>query len=248
MPKTTETESEKAETETVMDSAKSDLSEGNSDQPAERLADNSESYKTLSRAAIFSVLFGILSLSGFLFVPGMVFALIALGLGIMGWIAIRKYPHELTGSGLTKIGIAFSLFSFIAASGLHTYIYLTEVPEDHERLTFYEIKAPKYDKYTPTTRARDLDGKKVFIKGYTFPGKAKKNLSQFLLVGDFGSCCFGGDPEPTHLVKVSLKGNRKIDYSQRLRKLSGTFRVRPELAANEEGKPYIYELVCDDVK
>ena len=171
-----------------------------------------------------------------------------MGLGALAIVGIRKYPEELTGVKLAKFGILFSLLSFCTFTSFHTYHYLTEVPEDHQRLTFYEIKSPKHQKYVPTERAMELNGKKVFMKGYTFPGKSKKNLSKFLMVGDFGLCCFGGDPQPTHSVKVSFKNGQKIDYSQRVRKLTGTFRVLDHLGQDETKTGYIYELEADTVQ
>ena len=206
------------------------------------------SYKNISKSAVFSIALGILSTSGFLFAAGVTFSLVGMGFASIALVAIRKYPNELTGVRVAIFGLAFCAVSFLAASGMHTYIYLTEVPPDHTRLTFGEIKSPKYRQYTPTERAIEMDGKKVFIKGYTFPGKQKKNLAQFLLVGDFGQCCFGGNPEPTHLVKVSIKNGRKIDYSQRLRKLSGTFRVLSGVNTDNEGKGYLYEIAVDEIK
>jgi len=204
-------------------------------------------YRTISRAAIFSIVFGILSLFGFLFAGLVFFSVLGIAASFYGMLGIRRYPRELTGANVAVFGMIFCGTTLIAAGGMHTYIYLTEVPPDHTRLTFGEIKAPKY-RNSPTPRALEMNGKKVFIKGYTFPGKQKKNLSQFLLVGDFGQCCFGGDPEPSHLVKVSIKNGRKIDYSTRLRKLSGTFRVLKQLSRNDEGKGYLYEITADDIK
>ena len=210
--------------------------------------DFSSSYKTLSRGAVVSICLGGLGLFGFLFAPGAVFSIMGVFAAFYSMYAIRKYPAELTGTKVAKFGMALSLGMFLTTSTMHTYIYLTEVPPDHTRLTFGDIKAPKHLKYKAPDKALELDGKKVFIKGYTFPGKQKKNLSQFLLVGDFGQCCFGGDPEPSHLVRVSIKNGRKIDDSTKLRKLSGTFRVLEGLHQNSEGKGYLYEIDADDIK
>ena len=205
-------------------------------------------YRTLSKSAVFSICFGIISLSGFLFAAGVAFAFLGLCCAAYSYLAIRRYPDELTGRGVAVFGCVLCLILSVSISGMHTYIYLTEVPDGHVRITFGEIKAPKYRKYEPTAKAMELNGEKVFIKGYTFPGKQRKNLSQFLLVGDFGQCCFGGNPEPSHLIRVSIKNGRKIDYSQRLRKLSGTFRVLERAGMDSEGKGYLYEIDADDIK
>lgn len=205
-------------------------------------------YRTLSKAAVGSVALGLLSLFSFVFSSVTVFALLGIGLAIYALITVWKYPDEYSGKGVARFGLGLCSLVFVSATALHTYIYLTEVPPDHVRLTFGDIKAPKYQRLQPTEKALELNGKRVFIKGYTFPGKQKKNLSQFLLVGDFGQCCFGGNPEPSHLIRVSIKNGRKIDYSQRLRKLAGTFRVLPQVGVNGEGQGYLYELEAEEIK
>lgn len=202
-----------------------------------------DSYKSISRGAVVSVCMGLFAFTGFLFAPGAAFAVLGICAALYARYSIRKYPQELTGRGVAKFGMLLSLVLLLSTSTMHTYIYFTEVPPDHERLTFGAIKAPKHLKWQPPKTALEMNGKQVFIKGYTFPGKQKKNLSKFLLVGDFGDCCFGGNPEPSHLVRVSIKNGRKIDYSQRVRKLSGTFRVLESARENSEGQGYLYEIV-----
>lgn len=205
------------------------------------------SYRSISRSAVVSICLAFLGATGFLFAPGAAFSILGIFAALYSLYVIRKYPEELTGTGVAKIGLGLSTLLFLGTSSMHTYIYLTEVPPDHVRLTFGDIESPKHKKYQPTDTAAQLDGQQVFIKGYTFPGKQKNNLKQFLLVGDFGDCCFGGNPEPSHLVRVSIKNGQKIDYSQRLRKLAGTFRVLKTLAQNNEGQGYLYEIVDADI-
>lgn len=207
-----------------------------------------QTYKQISKGAVLSVILGLLSISGFLFQTGIGLAIVGIGLGIVGYLGVRRYPDELTGKSVAVFGIVICVLTLFGATSLHAYIYMTEVPDDCERLTFGEIKAKTFPKYQPTEKALQMDGKKIFIKGYTFPGSKKNNLSNFLLVGDFDTCCFGGNPEPTHLIKVTINGPRKIDYSKRLRKLSGTFRVLPRLSKSIDDKPYLYELIAENIK
>ncbi len=49
-----------------------------------------------------------------------------------------------------------------------------------------------------------LEGKKIFIKGYIYPGREKDGIRQFLLVRDQGDCCFGGNPKITDRIQVTL--------------------------------------------
>jgi len=73
--------------------------------------------------------------------------------------------------------------------------------------------------------AKELDGKKVFIKGYVYPGREKNGIRTFLLVRDQGDCCFGGDPKITDRILVTLKRSVAASATPRLHKLAGVFHV-----------------------
>jgi hypothetical protein len=72
-----------------------------------------------------------------------------------------------------------------------------------------------------------MDGHRVLLKGYMYPGKQQHGIVQFLLVRDQGDCCFGGNPKITDRVLVQLSDPRGIEFSPRLTKIAGRFVVRP---------------------
>jgi hypothetical protein len=96
----------------------------------------------------------------------------------------------------------------------------------------------------------DLDGKRVFIKGYVHPGVSDLGeIRRFILVPDMGTCCFGGQPALTDMVEVRITGERGVRYSQRKRKFAGTFRVAARLKQVAGGLTGgYYELDADYVK
>ena len=98
--------------------------------------------------------------------------------------------------------------------------------------------------------AEELDGKKVFLKGYVRPGNRKTNLKEFILVGDWGSCCFGGSPKITDVVAISLPDDQRVNYSLRLRKIAGTFRLnRNAVRTSEKDVPRVfYQIDADIIK
>ena len=96
-------------------------------------------------------------------------------------------------------------------------------------------------------QAEELDGKKVFIKGWVRPGNRKDNLKDFILVGDMGSCCFGGSPKITDVVAISIKGDERVSYSWKLRKIHGTFRLNRQAApTGEKDIPKVYYQIDAD--
>ena len=58
---------------------------------------------------------------------------------------------------------------------------------------------------------------------------------QFLLVRDQGDCCFGGNPKITDRVLVQLAEPTGIDFTPRLTKVAGRFRVQPTGTADLTG-------------
>jgi hypothetical protein len=210
-------------------------------------------YRAVSRAAIVSVVLGGVSLLALIFPSLLVLPLVGLVLGLVGLSTIRRYPTEYTGSRLAVLGTALGAALFVGGTARHTYVYLTEVPEGYLRTGFWELQPdPDYPEYGPISKtAADLSGKKIFIKGYMHPGVASLGkVDHFILVPDYGTCCFGGDPPSSHMIEVKVPdaGNR-IPYSRRLIKLAGEFAVSPP--ANQSLKmknPVWYHLEVHQVR
>ena len=99
-------------------------------------------------------------------------------------------------------------------------------------------------------KAVALDGEKVFLKGFVRPGTKKKNLQKFILVGDFGSCCFGGAPEITDVVAINILGEERVHYGLRVRKIAGTFKLNKRKAptAEKEVPKVFYQIDAEYIK
>lgn len=219
---------------------------------AETLAgEKSGDYRSISRAAIVGTVFGVLGLLGlwesvFLLLPilSIVFSAIAI-------LNIRRFPNELVGLPLATIALAGSLVVFATGASIHTYIHMTEVPDGHIRMSFYDLKPRSRKEQTVySTKAAELDGKRVFIKGYVRPGDRREGLKNFILVGDFGSCCFGGNPKITDIVAIRIVNEQTVDYSYQLRRIAGTFRLKKQpIQSSEKDIPQIcYEIEADYIR
>jgi hypothetical protein len=66
-------------------------------------------YRAISRAAVFSVLFGVMAVFSFAHPFFYVFAVLSLALGIWANVTIKRFPDMLTGRGLANAGIALGL-------------------------------------------------------------------------------------------------------------------------------------------
>jgi hypothetical protein len=207
------------------------------------------SYKSLSRAAVLSLVFGILGLLSwysplllFLSLLGAIFALIA-------FANFRKYPNEISGKVLAQIGLLISLVMLVSSPLKHAYVYYTELPDGYERISFAALKSPIGAPDVPPQTAIDLDGKKVFLKGYIHPTSLSSNAAKtFVLVPDWATCCFGQQPPLTHMIEVKLTGDEFASKSLRKHSLAGTLSVRPYKKPVDGLDGVYYELEADHFK
>ena len=210
-----------------------------------------EDYRSISKYAVFSMIMAIVSIVGLLFPAFAVFGLTAIVLGIMAKMSIRRYPKELTGSMVATLGIFAGGTLFVSAASWHTYDYMTEVPEGYERVTWYDLQPDEKKGELVSGRAVEVNGKKVFVKGYVHPGVDGQGfIDEIVLVRDMGTCCFGGQPKLTDMMEVTLRAPLKIRYSMRRRKLGGLMTLvapRRGTAAGDLDSGY-YQLEADYLK
>jgi len=204
-------------------------------------------YRTPSKSASVSLLIGLMAMLGYLFMVFMILAPAAIAFGWYSRTLIGRYPREYSGRGLATTGLLLGCLSLFGGAGYHTAIYMTEVREGYQRITFSGDLKNKVDQ--PTARAWELDGQPVFVKGYVRPGLRSRGLTEFLLVGDFGDCCFGGSPNISEIVYVKMPEGQTARYDWRLRRIHGTFRVNQRLQKGEriadDIKGYVYEIKAD---
>ena len=226
------------------------------EKPRKRVATFSEpdadlsQFRSVSKAAIVSLILGVLSLAAFLFSSLAVVAAAGLIAGIIAFLGIVRYPNELMGKPLAIGGIALCLFCLVGSVSYHAYIYATEVPEGYNRLTWRQLQPqPNSPPHSIPKEAADRNGEQVFIRGYVYPSKGKRTgLRKLVLVRSQGTCCFGGQPKLTHMMQVNIKTHKTVDYSLFSVALAGTFIVESELKKAEDVGGVVYRLDADYVK
>ncbi len=198
--------------------------------------------RVLSIRAVLSFVLGWLSSLCFF---GWVMAIIpatGIVLGLVAWRQIRR-REDLAGLPFAVGGVILSLVFWAAGWGYLAWVYVTEVPEGYMRISYALLQPdPNHPDQLPPPSALALDGKRVFIKGYVYPTSRTK---EFVLCRDSGQCCFGGQPKLTDMIYVKLKDPLRLEQpiSPRLRKLAGTFYVRP--IRDQDRGMILYQLVAD---
>lgn len=205
-------------------------------------------YRTLSRAAVGSVLMLTIGLVGLVSAPFLVLPGLGVLCGVWAWRNLRRYPDELSGRPLAAFGIIGSIVVLVGGAAWHIHEYVTEVPDGYLRISFDDLQpkagpSPTDGLVIPT----ELDGQRVFVKGYVHPGVASLGYNKkFILVPDMGTCCFGGQPKLTDMIEVTILGQKGVKYSMRKQKLGGILRVSNRVKRVAGGLTGgIYELEAD---
>jgi len=165
-------------------------------------------------------------------VPTLAIVLAGAALGDIG-----RRPHELAGRPLALGAMLVAGACLVGGVARLATVYAAELPPGFERLSYALLQPAEGDPpgAVPET-AVALDGRDVLLKGYMYPGgSSPRGIVQFLLVRDQGDCCFGGNPKITDRVLVHLADPRGIDFTPRLVKIAGRFRVRPAGTADLGG-------------
>ncbi len=117
---------------------------------------NLEPYRALSRSAVVGFVIaciGLVPLALAIYsrvsqfgdaVPvGALSAFIGVGaaiFGFVGWLTIRKYPTEYTGSRLATMALSAGILQLLLGVAIAVDTHIHEVPEGYERITFYDLQ------------------------------------------------------------------------------------------------------------
>ncbi|MDA8745749.1 DUF3299 domain-containing protein [Rubripirellula amarantea] len=208
-------------------------------------------YKAISRSAIISLVLAVVALPGLLqdFAPLLGIAMVGILVAFLGMRATRLYPEEYSGRTVAILGFFLNLALVVGGIALHTYTYMTEVPEGYTRVQFYDLQAEDNGPDRPTEKAVAAHGQDIFLKGYIHPSSGSGLLKHFVLVPDLGTCCFGGQPESSDMVEVTLKGGQTAKANLRKKKLAGRFIVnQAPQSITDFDKAIFYRMQVDQVK
>ncbi len=209
------------------------------------------SYRTVNPFAVASMALGILSFltvfSWFLFV-------IPLTAIALGWIALgqmTRRPGQYTGSRLAIAGIIAAVVLWTCGIAYVVFIAGAEVPVGYTRVTFTQMQPNPDNKGEVVPEEilefqfdeTSMDKKRVFIKGYIYPGRQTMGLKQFILVPSQNHCKFcSSQLKSTEMIAVKLEGDLRINYRLQLVHVGGKLTVdKAEAAKPLGGAPYIID-------
>ena len=207
-----------------------------------------DAYRAVSWSAVAAILIAIPSLLALIFPAMILLSIIALLLSVHAISTIRQRRDEFTGLQTAYVALGIALLTGIGGATVASVIYATEVPEGYERINWLMLGAEVKDGPPPPS-AIELDGQMIFIKGYVLPGNGGDNMTEFVLVPDLGTCCFGGQPALTDKILVTVTNpDDGVGFSFRRRKLAGVLRVDPTWKRPDAIDGIYYELQAEYVQ
>jgi len=121
--------------------------------------------------------------------------------------------------------------------------FRVEGPEDALRITYDDIDLLKVLNMEPVTPdapelmpdwLKELDGKRVRIRGFMSPSFQQSGLREFLLGRDNKACCFPGRAKVYDLFPVKMRDGHTTDYIQnRPFDVVGIFQIKPWIEDGE---------------
>ncbi len=201
-------------------------------------------YRRVSALAVGSLVCGGLSWLGAYFEWLLVLPLVGIGLGLAALTHIDRFPDELTGSTVAKVGIGLCAILGVIGFGWHGYLYFAAAPPGYYLISYDMLKPlPGAAPDDPPPSAKALEGKRVFIKGYMYPGRQTIGIERFTLVPSLTHCQFCMPQlKPSELIDVKLVHGLKARFTNRRRGVGGIFHIR----SPEDKEPgLLYQIQAD---
>lgn len=189
-------------------------------------------YRALCPLAVMSLALGALSLLTIImetWSAWFVATLIPIGGVILGWIAIKRIdraPAELFGRRLAQIGIWLSIGLWLFGSVLSCYLYSSAIPAGYQPITFETLwpEGASLNRTIPQN-VRDMEDKKIFLRGYMQPRRQQTGIKEFILCASNGECPTCPNPSQNQLVRVKLPDDVTTEYTTRLIGVAGRFHI-----------------------
>lgn len=202
-------------------------------------------YTPLSPWAMAAAGIGVIGLTAFLGIFGIVVAAAGVVVGIAAISHIRGQQGAVQGMLGAVLGLVLSVLSVGGGIASQIYHYRTEVPEGYQRVSFPDdISAHEFAFYRGGQRrlkpeVKQLVGQKIFIKGFMWQTQQDEDLESFVFLKDNGECCFGGSPKQFDKMHVKMQDDKRVDAHNGMVSVAGV--LRADVTAGEDDAVYVLE-------
>ncbi|MCL2005844.1 MAG: DUF4190 domain-containing protein [Planctomycetaceae bacterium] len=163
--------------------------------------------------------------------------------GIFGLYNILSCPFDYTGRGFALGGIIFSFVIGIAAAGWGTYLYYFNIPYGYTAVSFLEMRPDERTGRVPEHIMQlAQEQRKVYIRGFMYPGRQLSGIQNFILVRAKEHCKFCATQlNPFDMVSVHCTGELRVPFRTRAVHVGGVLYYNEDYHSNLGGVPFHIE-------
>lgn len=205
-------------------------------------------YRSISGLAVGALIVGFLSLLSIFAISLLPLAVVGVGFGLFTIRTVERNRDLVTGRNVAITGTILSALALVLSPSRYYYEEYIDIPQGYEVMAFGSLQPDLGSTSVVPDKAWEYDGKRVLINGYVYPHDQKEDLNRFVLVPDFDTCCFGGQPKLTDMIEVRLRDPLRVDWSYSRRKIGGTLTINKSLHHMKDLTGVYYEIDADYVK
>ncbi len=204
-------------------------------------------YRAIDPRSVGSVVLGGLSILAYFHWGFLALPLGAIVLGAVGLWQFARVEGASVSVVLSSIGIGLAVVLGGGSYAWSTYLYYTQAPPGYIPIAYETLHSEDPEILIPET-AHELDGERVFIRGYMYPGRQQTGIHQFVLSRDNGVCPYClPQPKPTDLVYVEMIHGLEANYTTHLIGVGGKFTIETDDAKEKYGGVF-YHLETDFIR
>ena len=163
------------------------------------------------------------------------FPLIGAVCGIFGLYKILSCPFDYTGRGFALGGILFSFLLGIGAASWGIWHYYFNIPYGYTMVQFLELRPDERTGRIPEHILQIArENRKVYIKGYMYPGRQLSGIRNFMLVHTQEHCKFcTPEQNPFDMIGVFCTGELRVQFRTKQVSIGGQLYVNEEYQYGE---------------
>jgi hypothetical protein len=171
------------------------------------------------------------------------FPLLGAVCGIFGLYNIVSCPFDYTGRGFALVGIIFSFLLGIGAASWGVYLYYFNIPYGYTAVQFLELRPDEKTNQLPEHIVKlAQEQRKIYIKGYMYPGRQLSGIRDFTLVRAQEHCKFCATQlNPFDMITVRCVGELRAQFRTKPVHVGGTLYINENYQSQYGAPPYHIE-------
>ena len=192
-------------------------------------------YRALSVLAIVAFVFSLFTPLMLLSNWFVIFPLIGALCGLFGLYNVLSCPFDYTGRYFALTGIVFSLVLGVGAAGWGIWNYYFHIPYGYTAVNFLELRPdPKTNRLPDHILELGKENRKVYIRGYMYPGRQLTGIKNFMLVRTVEHCKFcSPEQNPFDMISVHCTSDLKVPFRTRAIHIGGELYVNEDFRYGE---------------